>query len=376
MKRKKEKILVAMSGGVDSAVSALILKKQGYDVTGVFMINWHENKIGESGTCSWEKDQTDARIVAEKIGIKIFTWDFSEEYKKYVFEYFLSSYKNGITPNPDTLCNKYIKFGIFLDRAKSLGFDKIATGHYAEIKQRPHPNPLLRKERGILYELWAGRDSGKDQSYFLYELGQKELANTLFPIANIKKKKVRKLAKKYDLRVHDKKDSYGICYIGEKNMKDFLGGFLEKNPGKIIDKNGNILGSHEGLHNYTIGQRQGIGIGGNGPFFVMKKNIDNNSLIVTDNSNDPALFTEAVKLDKVNWISKVPENNFECLARFRHLQKLFKARVELIDNSNVKVIFDKPQRSVAPGQAVVFYEKSGFFVKDYRVVGGGIISIQ
>lgn len=352
-----------MSGGVDSSVAAALLKKQGHDVTGVFMINWREENVGgERGTCSWERDQADARLATQRIGINLFTWDFSAEYKKFVFEYFLSAYQNGQTPNPDTLCNKYIKFGAFLDKAKALGFDKIATGHYAQIK---------KGENGL--ELFAGRDQTKDQSYFLYELGQKELAETLFPLGKMKKKKVRQLAKKFHLGVAAKKDSYGICYIGEKNMKEFLGGFIKKNPGKIVDQNGKILGEHEGLFNYTLGQRQGIGLGGRGPFFVVAKNLNDNTLIVTDNQNDPALFRREVMLDKINWISTTPPASFVCLARFRHLQKLFKTNSKIEPDGQVKVVFNKPERAVAPGQALVFYEKIGWLRPNYRVIGGGII---
>ena len=351
-----------MSGGVDSSVAAALLKKQGHDVTGVFMINWKENEVAERGSCSWERDQADARLAAQKIGINLFTWDFSAEYKKLVFEYFLTAYQNGLTPNPDTLCNKHIKFGTFLDKAKALGFDKIATGHYAQIK-----------EKDGQFELFAGRDQTKDQSYFLYELGQKELAQTLFPLGKMKKKKVRKLARKFGLSVADKKDSYGICYIGEKNMKEFLGGFIKKNPGKIVDQKGNVLGEHVGLHTYTLGQRQGIGLGGRGPFFVVAKNLNDNTLIVTDNQNDPALFRREVALDKINWISSAPQDSFQCLARFRHLQKLFKISAEIEPGNQIKANFNKPERAVAPGQALVFYEKIGWLKKEYKVIGGGII---
>ncbi|MDP2918050.1 MAG: tRNA 2-thiouridine(34) synthase MnmA, partial [bacterium] len=327
--KHKLKILVAMSGGVDSAVAATLLKKQGCDVTGVFMINWSENEAGERGSCSWERDQADARLAAQKIGINLFTWDFSAEYKKFVFEYFLTAYQNGLTPNPDTLCNKYIKFGTFLTKAKALGFDKIATGHYAQIK-----------EKNGQFELFAGRDQSKDQSYFLYELGQKELSQTLFPLGKMKKKKVRRLAKKFGLAVADKKDSYGICYIGKKNMKEFLGGFIKKNPGPIIDQKGQIIGEHEGLHAYTLGQRQGIGIGGRGPFYVVEKRISDNSLIVTNNPGDPVLYKKEITVDKLNWISDQPTKLFNCLARFRHLQKLIKVRAVLTENNQIQVVFN------------------------------------
>lgn len=354
-----------MSGGVDSAVTAALLKKQGQEVTGVFMINWREDEENLRGTCGWEKDQADARLAAQKIGINLFTWDFSAEYKKFVFEYFLSAYQDGLTPNPDTLCNKHIKFGVFLAKARALGFDKIATGHYAQIKEKD----------GKL-ELFAGRDQGKDQSYFLYELGQKELAQTLFPLGKMKKEKVRRLAKKFGLSVAEKKDSYGICYIGEKNMKEFLGQFIKKNPGKIVDQQGQVLGEHEGLFTYTLGQRQGIGVGGRGPFYVVKKQTDDNTLIVTDDQNDPALYKKEVMVDKLNWTAGwPPQTPFKCWARFRHLQDLFKVHTENINNNQIRVIFDKPARAVAAGQALVFYERMGWWRKEWKVMGGGIISI-
>jgi tRNA-specific 2-thiouridylase len=378
-----QKILVAMSGGVDSAVTAALLKKQGHEVTGVFMINWREdgevasprsgpprpdeagNQVGAGGrgTCGWEKDQADARLAAQKIGINLFTWDFSAEYRKFVFEYFLTAYQNGLTPNPDTLCNKYIKFGFFLNQARALGFNQIATGHYAQIKEK----------NGKL-ELLAGRDQGKDQSYFLYELGQKELAQIIFPVGRLKKKQVRRLAKRFGLNVAEKKDSYGICYIGEKKMKEFLGQFIKKNPGKIIDQKGKILGAHEGLHYYTLGQRQGIGLGGGRPFYVVAKHLADNSLVVTDNPNDPALYKKEIIIDKLNWLAgTAPSASWRCLARFRHLQKLFKVQVTAVNDSQFKIIFDQPQRAVAPGQALVLYEKVGWLRPEYRVIGGGII---
>lgn len=346
------KILAAMSGGVDSSVAAAILKKQGHHVTGIFMINWHE----KSG-CTWEKEFKDAKQVADKLGIKIFTWDFSKEYKDKVFKYFINSYKNGLTPNPDTLCNKYIKFGSFLEQAKKLGFDKIATGHYARIKGK------------YLYE---AKDKSKDQSFFLYELSEDKLKYILFPLGNFTKNKTRKLAEKFNLSVKDKKDSYGICYIGEKDMQKFLGGYIEEKPGNIIDKNNpanngasNILGKHNGLHYYTIGQRQRINIGGTGPYYVLDKDYKNNNLIVTNNNEDELLYKKIINITNIHWINSVPNLSLKCKARFRNLQELIKIKI-IEKNNNINIIFNKPQKAIAPGQTIVFYIRN-------KVLGGGII---
>ena len=342
---KKQKILVAMSGGVDSSVTAALLKKQGYDVTGVFMISWKEK-----GDCMWKNEFNDAKKVAEKLNIKIFTWDFSKEYKNKIFKYFIQAYKQGITPNPDTLCNKYIKFGSFLDQAKKLGFDKIATGHYAKIKK-------INKK----YYLYQAKDTSKDQSFFLYELTENKLTYIIFPLGNLTKKQVRKLAEKFNLPVSQKKDSYGICYIGEKNMQKFLGKYIKEKSGNIINKNNNILGKHDGLYHYTIGQRQRIKIGGTGPYFVIKKDYKNNNLIVTNNSEDKGLYIKNINIKNIHFINSKPELPISCLARFRNLQKLIK--IKLYNN---KIIFKTPQKAVAPGQVIVFY-------KGKRVLGGGII---
>jgi tRNA-uridine 2-sulfurtransferase len=373
MKIKDKKILVAMSGGVDSSVTAALLKQQGYDVTGVFMINWPANAeamADEADTvepCTWEKDQTDARKVAAKLGIKLFTWNFSKEYKEYVFKYFIEALEQGLTPNPDTICNKYIKFGAFLDRAKQMGFETIATGHYSQIKKSKIKN------QKYAYQLLAGRDVTKDQSYFLYELTQAQLKHVIFPLGKLKKKKIREMAKKFDLPVWDKKDSYGICYIGERNMPEFLSQFIKPKPGCIIDQTGKIIGQHQGLYNYTLGQRQGIGVGGVGPFFVVKKDYQNNNLIVTNNSQDENLFTREMLVSNINWIEEQNKKDFNCLVRIRHLKKLEPARLEVLNKNLVKIIFNQPQKAVTPGQVAVFYQVIGLFKRDYEVLGGGII---
>ncbi|MFH1457162.1 MAG: tRNA 2-thiouridine(34) synthase MnmA [Patescibacteria group bacterium] len=367
--RKKLKILVAMSGGVDSSVTAGLLKKQGHNVTGVFMINWKEDSTIEK--CAWEKEFQDAKKVADKLGIKIFTWDFSKEYKEKIFNYFINSYKIGITPNPDTLCNKYIKFGSFLDQAKKLGFDKIATGHYARIVK------IKNK-----YYLYQAKDLLKDQSFFLYELGEEKLKYILFPLGKFKKNKTRQLAEKFDLPVSHKKDSYGICYIGEKNMQKFLGEYIQEKSGNIIDKNNKILGKHTGLYHYTIGQRQRIKIGGTGPYFVLKKDYKNNNLIITNNPEDKDLYCKEIYVKNINWINSKPKLPLKCLARFRNLQELVKIKIypmagstnsQQANSGQVKILFDTLQKAVAPGQTIVFYKQQGFLKNKFQVLGGGII---
>ncbi|MFH1610574.1 MAG: tRNA 2-thiouridine(34) synthase MnmA [Patescibacteria group bacterium] len=350
-----KKILVAMSGGVDSSVTAAILKEQGYDVTGVFMINWKEDSTLEK--CTWEDEFRDAKKVADKLGIKIFTWDFSKEYKEKIFKYFINAYEKGLTPNPDTLCNKHIKFGSFLDQAKKLGFDQIATGHYAQIKD----NALLE-----------AKDKSKDQSFFLYELTEDKLKHIIFPLGNFKKDKTRKLAEKFDLPVSKKKDSYGICYIGEKNMQKFLGEYIKGKSGDITDQQGNILGKHDGLYHYTIGQRQRIKIGGTGPYFVLNKDYVNNILVVTNDSEDKGLYSKEIYVKNINWVNSNPKLPLSCLARFRNLQELVKIYIQE-DKDKLKITFNIPEKAIAPGQTIVFYKSTGWFKKDNIVLGGGII---
>lgn len=357
----KQKIALGLSGGVDSAVAAALLKKSGYELTGIFMINWQDNN--DSSLCKWRQEYADAQTVAQKLDLKIFTWNFCEEYQSRVFEYLIKTYQAGLTPNPDIFCNQYIKFGVFLDQALQLNFDKIATGHYAQIKNREGQ-----------FELWTGRDLSKDQSYFLYRLNQHQLAHSLFPLGKLRKKKIRRLAQKFKLPVWNKKDSYGICHVGEKNMPQFLSRFIKFKPGNIINTKGKILGTHSGLYAFTYGQRTGIGIGGTGPYYVLAKNLQTNELIITNDKNDPALFKSQITLDQMHWISdQQPKIPFNCQARYRHLGPLVPVTVSQNKNK-LQIKFSKPQPAVAPGQSLVLYKKPLLcFNKEYQILGGGII---
>lgn len=351
------KVVVGMSGGVDSSVVAALLKEQGYDVIGLFMHNWEETD--ENETCTAVKDYEDVKRVCNKLGIPYFTVNFAEEYLDRVFKFFLEEYSKGRTPNPDVLCNREIKFGPFLEYAKSLGADYIATGHYARV----------RRENGKTYLLKA-EDSNKDQTYFLNQLSQEQLEMVLFPIGDLKKPQVREIADKYGLVTAEKKDSTGICFIGERRFRQFLKNYIPCNPGNIIDNKGNIVGRHEGVIYYTLGQRKGLNIGGmkdgNGQrWFVIDKDVKNNNLIVSQGEGEE-LFKDGLITYKVNWIPEEPkEREFECFAKFRYRQpdQLVKVKIE---EDRVIVNFKEKQRAVTPGQYVVFYT-------DTDCLGGGVI---
>lgn len=351
-------IVVGMSGGVDSSVAALLLKKQGYNVIGLFMKNWEEE--GDDEVCSAFQDSTDARKVCNKIGIPYYAVNFSKQYYDRVFKYFLEEYKAGRTPNPDVLCNREIKFGPFLDFATELGADKIATGHYAKVKE----------ENGKYY-LYKSFDKNKDQSYFLNQLNQYQLSKVIFPLENIEKPTVRKIAEENDLVTFDKKDSTGICFIGERNFRKFLKNYLPAKPGKICTLDGKQVGRHEGLMYYTLGQRRGLNIGGvkegNGErWFVLRKDLKNNILYVSQGEDD-ALFSKGLIATNFNFIPEKPEvKEFSCYAKFRYRQPDQKVNVK-IENDLVYVDFETKQRAVTEGQFVVLYGE------DERCIGGGII---
>lgn len=352
-------IVVGMSGGVDSSVVAKILKDSGEPVVGLFMKNWEEKD--DNGVCTSEKDFADVKSVANKIGIPYYSVNFVKEYYERVFEHFLEEYKKGRTPNPDVLCNREIKFGPFLDYAKKLGARKIATGHYAQVEEKD----------GFFY-LKKAVDQNKDQTYFLNQLSQEQLSMALFPIGHLTKPELRKLAEEYGLSTAEKKDSTGICFIGERNFKEFLKNYLPAKPGKIKDvQTGKVLGNHDGLMYYTLGQRKGLGIGGqkNGSgeaYFVCDKDLKNNVLLVSQGEQD-ILFSDALESGVVNWIPKKPEaSDFDCYAKFRYRQPEQKVHVHINEDGTTLVTFAERQRAITPGQYVVFYDET-------YCLGGGVI---
>ncbi|KMT20898.1 tRNA 2-thiouridine(34) synthase MnmA [Clostridium cylindrosporum] len=356
MKDKKDiKVVVGMSGGVDSSVSALLLKEQGYDVIGIFMKNWDEKN--EDGVCTVEEDYDDVRAVCDQIGIPYYTVTFVKEYWDRVFTYFLEEYKKGRTPNPDVMCNKEIKFKAFLDHAMKIGADYIAMGHYAQVENRDGEYCLIR-----------GKDNNKDQTYFLCELTQEQLSKTMFPIGHLEKKEVREIATKAGLKTASKKDSTGVCFIGERNFREFLSNYLPAKPGNIKSLDGKVLGKHYGLMNYTLGQRKGLGIGGAGePWFVVDKNLATNTLYVVQGEDNPLLLSFGLVAKDINWINKSQdENEFNSTAKFRYRQPDQGVKVKPITKDTALVIFDEPQRAITPGQAVVFYDGD-------KCLGGGFI---
>ncbi|MGD9108561.1 MAG: tRNA 2-thiouridine(34) synthase MnmA [Gammaproteobacteria bacterium] len=357
---KKSKVIVGMSGGVDSSVAALLLQKQGFLVEGLFMNNWEEPDVEATKGCQAGRDLTDAAGVCGLLGIKLHTMNFADEYWDRVFTYFLEEYKAGRTPNPDILCNKEIKFKAFLEYALELGADYIATGHFVR----------KRKIDGK-FQLLKGMDSNKDQSYFLYTLQQHQLAKSLFPIGDLTKDEVRKIAQENNFRNHAKKDSVGICFIGERKFKDFLNKFLPSKPGEIKTADGEVIGKHDGLMYYTLGQRQGIGIGGRkdtneAPWYVLKKDLKNNVLIVGQGHDHPLLFSNSLQANNLDWVSgSVPRVPLKCKAKTRYRQKDQACVIDSI-NDEARVIFDESQWAVTPGQSVVFYQ-------DEICLGGGVI---
>lgn len=353
---KDTRVVVGMSGGVDSSVAAMLLKEQGYDVIGVFMKNWDDTD--ESGICTATEDYEDVIRVCNQLGIPYYSVNFEKQYWDKVFTHFLDEYKSGRTPNPDVLCNKEIKFKAFLDYALSLGADYVATGHYARIV----------RENGKVHML-RGKDKNKDQTYFLNQLTEDQLRKVLFPIGEIEKPKVRELAVEANLVTAAKKDSTGICFIGERNFKAFLSGYLPAQQGNMETFDGKVVGRHDGIMYYTIGQRHGLGIGGEGdPWFVIGKDIERNVLYVGQGFDHEMLYSDSIISDNVSWISS--ENlplTFECTAKFRYRQSDNKVIVKRLDNSRVKVIFHEPIRAITPGQAVVFYQGE-------ECLGGGTIN--
>ena len=342
------RVIVGMSGGVDSSVSALLLKQQGYLVEGLFMKNWDEDDGTEY--CTAIEDLNDAQAVCDKLGIKLHTANFAAEYWDRVFEHFLVEYKSGRTPNPDILCNKEIKFKAFLDYASTLGADYIATGHY-----------VRRGEENGEVLLLKGLDNNKDQSYFLHAVNQSKLARTLFPVGELEKPEVRKLAEEHKLITHDKKDSTGICFIGERKFTDFLKQYIPAQPGDIETDQGDVIGRHSGLMYHTIGQRQGLGIGGlsgydESPWYVAEKDLERNVLIVVQGSKHPLLYKNQLQTLKVDWVNSAPdEYPFHCKAKVRYRQPDQDCIIESNENGHLSVYFPESQRAVTPGQSIAFY---------------------
>ena len=360
MKDGKEiKVIVGLSGGVDSAVSVIRLQQQGYTVEGCFMRNWDSalnndllgNPTINDEVCPQEKDYQDAVDVAATLGIKLHRIDFIEEYWNYVFEYFLSEYRHNRTPNPDILCNKEIKFKAFLREAEKLGADFIAMGHYARV---------IHDEKNNRHYLLRGVDKNKDQSYFLSQLSQSQLAHALFPVGDIEKPEVRKIAEEYNLSIAHKKDSTGVCFIGERNFKEFLMNYIPANPGKIIDIKGNVVGKHDGVMYYTIGQRKGLGIGGPGDaWFVCGKDALRNELIVAQGDQTELLYGNKVIVKGINMINEPFPSGTKLTVKFRYRQEDVPVTVEWIEGTNYTqaiVHTIEPTKAITPGQACVFYD--------------------
>ena len=360
---KEKTVVIGMSGGVDSAVAALLLKEQGYKVIGLFMHNWEEE---EGGVCTSADDWEDARNVAAAIGIPIYSVNFAQEYTDRVFSYFLAEYSAGRTPNPDVLCNREIKFDAFAKYAAQLGADYIATGHYCAID---HQAELT--DGTLTTRLMKAADQSKDQTYFLNQVATKQLKNVLFPLGDLHKSEVRAIAEKHGLfAVAKKKDSTGICFIGERKFKNFLMNYLPAKPGKIVDTEGNELGNHDGLMYYTLGQRRGLGIGGKNGYdasrwFVIKKDLVNNELVVSC-GEDGALFSKTLRASGMNFIGGKIAGNFRCAAKTRYRQPDQACVADFAADGTVSVTFDEPQRAVTPGQFAVFYDGE-------RCIGGGVI---
>jgi tRNA-specific 2-thiouridylase len=383
------KVVVGLSGGVDSSVTAYLLKEQGYQVIGLFMKNWHDDSVTISDECPWLEDSNDALIVADKLGIPFQTVDLSDTYRKRIVDYMFSEYKSGRTPNPDVLCNREIKFDVFLTIALSLGADYVATGHYCQ-------KGVINKDGKEVYQLLKGTDSSKDQSYFLCQLNQDQLAKAMFPIGHLQKSEVREIAKNADLITAEKRDSQGLCFIGKVRLPDFLQQQLKPKEGQIIEISpdhsvyqsnrsealedlsspfkyqpdmGKVLAKHNGAHYFTVGQRKGLAVGGTAlPLFVIGVDTDRNVLYVGQGSDHPGLYRSALKIqkDEVHWIRPDLAGDLRVQARIRYRQPLQQASIIIKDDATY-VKFDQPQSAITPGQFVAWYIEN-------ELVGSGVIS--
>ncbi|MCM2327240.1 MAG: tRNA 2-thiouridine(34) synthase MnmA [Lysobacter sp.] len=354
------KIVVGLSGGVDSAVAALLLKREGHEVVGLFMKNWEDDDDGEY--CSTRQDLVDAVSVADRVGIEVEAVNFAAEYRERVFASFLAEYRAGRTPNPDVLCNAEIKFRAFLDHAMALGAERIATGHYARVE-----------ETGGAYRLLKGADPGKDQSYFLHRLTQAQLSRSMFPVGHLRKSRVREIAREAGLPNHAKKDSTGICFIGERPFREFLSRYLPREPGPVVTPGGERLGEHQGLMYYTLGQRQGLGIGGRrggdgAAWYVAAKELATNTLVVVQGHDDPRLFSSRLRAQDASWVSGSPPGGGEPLgAKTRYRQADAPCRFAADGEKAFTLEFGEPQWAVTPGQSAVLY-------RGEECLGGGVIA--
>lgn len=340
-----------MSGGVDSSVTAALLKEQGYDVTGVYMKNWTQDLPGM--VCPWKQDYQDAKRVAVQLGIPFKTYDFQKQYRQKVVGYMIDEYKAGRTPNPDIMCNQEVKFKLFLEAALEDGADLIATGHYARIKDG---------------QLLAGIDPEKDQSYFLCRVTEDALRKSLMPIGEYSKPEVRNLARKYGLATAEKKDSQGICFVGKVGIKDFLQQFVETKPGKILNQDGAVVGEHEGALFYTIGQRQGLGVGGGLPYYVAGKDMDKNEVYVTSDLQDSRLWNNEILLASPHWINQPPKEDQTYAVRTRYRAELMNvSSIRQLDNGNWHVVLNDEVRALTPGQSAVIYQGD-------LLVGSGVVA--
>ncbi len=357
-------VIVGMSGGVDSSVCAALLKEQGYNVIGLFMKNWEEED--ENGVCQASKEFADVVKVCEKLDIPYYSVEFVKEYRENVFSHFVEEYRNGYTPNPDILCNREIKFKVFFEKAMELGADYLATGHYCQ---------RVDTEEGTY--LVKGLDNNKDQTYFLYTMKEEILKKVLFPLGHLQKSEVREIAKKYDLATKAKKDSTGICFIGERNFKNFLSQYIHIKPGEFQTLDGTVVGQHDGMAYYTIGQRKGLGLGGQGePWFVVDKNVEQNVVVVERGEEHPALYASELWANELSFVEKdflsKLKNSlpFECTAKIRYRQKDQRCKIVSVEEDRLHVVFDEPQRGIALRQSIVLYQQLG----EHSVcLGGGMI---